>query len=287
MTLAQAKAEALRRLSVAGLEDPVLEVQVLLGHVGFDRVRQILDAHTPIDDDTLTSLMSLVDRRAARVPMAYLTGHREFYGLDFTVTSDTLIPRPDTETLVEVALSRGAHIPCPRILDLCTGTGCVGISIAHSIEVSSLTLVDISPRALEVARLNASRILGDSCRWRCIEGDLMCNIEDDAFDIMVSNPPYIAPEWMECLSPEVMMEPSLALRDDDDDGLGIERRIVDEAVGHLADGGVLALECDYRQARDLESYMKARGYVDTLVTKDLAGLERVVSARFAKRSPKD
>ena len=283
MTLAQARAEAASRLAKAGLEDPTMEVQVLLSHLGIDRVHQILDAGRELDDVTADRLCALVERRASHEPMAYITGHREFFGLDFIVTPDTLIPRPDTETLVEVALDRAGQDACLRILDLCTGSGCVGISLAHAIGASSLTMVDICQHTLEVARSNASRLLGHSCSWQCVEGDLFGPLEGRRYDVIVSNPPYIAPEWMKALSPEVLMEPHLALMDDDEDGLGIERRIVDEAVNHLEDGGLLALECDYRQAHDLESYMRDLGYVDTLVTKDLAGLERVVSARFAKR----
>ena len=217
--------------------------------------------------------MDLVRLRASHVPSAYITGHREFYGLDFIVSEDTLIPRPDSEVLVETALEKIEDGEC--VLDLCTGTGCIGISIASRRHLSRLTLVDISPAALDVARANVRRLLPDA-DVETVQGDLYAPLAGRRFKAIVSNPPYIRWDLRETLSEEVLKEPVLALHDADADALGIIRRIVAQAPAHLETPGFLAIECDYRQSMPLVQIMHKNGFHDISVRKDLAGLDRVV-----------
>ena len=258
----------------AGIENPWLEATVLVDHVlSLDRTAQILKADMEVDEAECKALLELAHRRAAHVPMAYITGHREFYGLDFIVSEDTLIPRPDSEVLVETALEKIEDGEC--VLDLCTGTGCIGISIASRRHLSHLTLVDISPAALDVARANVRRLLPDA-DVETVQGDLYAPLAGRRFKAIVSNPPYIRWDLRETLSEEVLKEPVLALHDADADALGIIRRIVAQAPAHLENPGFLAIECDYRQSMPLVQIMHKNGFHDISVRKDLAGLDRVV-----------
>ena len=275
MTLASLRREAAALLEKALIENPWLEVQVLAEHtLSLDRTAQLMDSGMEIEPAKANAFLKAVKERCRHVPTAYITGHREFYGLDFLVTRDTLVPRADSETLVEAAL---AHTRAgARVLDLCTGTGCIGLSIAASMPLSSLTLSDISPGALAVARENARRIMPDT-EVRLNEGDLFSGLEGEVYDTIVSNPPYVRLDLRESLSEEVRMEPFLALHDRDEDAMGTLKRIIDKARCHLTKGGFLALECDYRQSEALVRIMAESGYSGCTAWKDLAGLERVVS----------
>lgn len=258
----------------AGIENPWLEASVLVDHVlSLDRTAQLLKADMEVDEDRCKALLELAERRASHVPMAYITGHREFYGLDFIVSEDTLIPRPDSEVLVETALEKIEDGEC--VLDLCTGTGCIGISIASRRRLYRLTLVDISAKALDVARANVRRHLPDA-EVEIVEGDLYAPLAGQRFKAIVSNPPYVRWDLRGTLSEEVLKEPVLALHDADEDALGIIRRIVSQAPAHLEVPGFLAIECDYRQSMPLVQIMHKNGFQDISVRKDLAGLDRVV-----------
>lgn len=276
MTLRQLRLEAAARLEEAGIPQPMLEVRVLLESLGISAERQIIDAAQSVDGELESRFLSLVRQRSAHQPSSYLTGHREFYGLDFIVDRNTLIPRADTETLVDAAAAYIRQHDCTALLDLCTGTGCVGIAIAHSTAVGRLVLADISMSALEVAYRNAAALLGTETAWDCVCGDLFSALGNQRFSVITANPPYICRSWEAGLSREVANEPALALFDEAVDGLGTARRIVDEAPAHLFPGGFLALECDYRQTGDLAVCMEQRGFRQVDVLKDLAGLDRVV-----------
>lgn len=277
MTLATLKTEAQRLLLENGIEETSLEVFVLAQKAfGYDRAQQIIHCMDEVDDVSAEAFMDLVRLRASHVPSAYITGHREFYGLDFIVTKATLIPRPDSETLVETALKflEGSKDSC--VIDLCTGTGCIGISIAHSIPVRKLILTDISQSALETAKRNADFLIPHQ-DVSLVQSDLFAGVTEREADIIVTNPPYVCRKYQEGLSPEVRKEPESALFDEDEDGLGIIRRIVRQAGSHLRSGGMLAIECDYRQTAALGRIMLENQFSSIRVANDLSGRGRVVS----------
>ena len=277
MTLATLKTEAQRLLLENGIEETGLEVSVLAQKaLGYDRTQQIIRAQDEVDDESAAVFMDLVRLRASHVPSAYITGHREFYGLDFIVTADTLIPRPDSETLVETALCFLADRKEPCVIDLCTGTGCIGISIAHSIPVKKLILTDISHCALETAKRNADALIPHQ-DVSLVQSDLFADVTEREADIIVTNPPYVCRKYQEGLSPEVRKEPESALFDEEEDGLGIIRKIVRQAGNHLRSGGMLAIECDYRQTAALGRIMLENQFSSVRVANDLSGRGRVVS----------
>ena len=224
--------------------------------------------------------------------MQYVTNKQEFMGLEFYVDENVLIPQPDTEILVEEVIDicknlnahnnsyKDGNNECIKILDLCTGSGAIGISIAKNIENSKITLSDISKKALEVAKQNCKNIIGytnseNSNKIKIIQSDLFENI-NDKFDIIVSNPPYIKSEVIETLDKEVQNEPKIAL-DGGKDGLEIYRRIIDESYKYLKLNGYLALEIGYDQKEDVIDLIKnTKKYTHIYSKKDLAGKDRIV-----------
>ena len=265
-----------------GIESPRLDAEVLLAHaLASTRMQLILDSKRPLAPAELGRFRDLVKRRRLREPVAYLRGEREFYGRVFKVDARVLIPRPDTETLVEVALARTAHRSLSmRALDLCTGSGCVAISLARERPTSSVYGTDVSAGALEVARDNALRLGAYNVAWR--EGDLFAALDAEPsgaprFDVVTANPPYIASAEIATLMPDVRtFEPRLAL-DGGDDGLALVRRIVTGARERLAPGGVLAIEIGAGESADVRALFEANGYDAVEVRRDYARIERVVS----------
>ena len=209
-------------------------------------------------------------RRCSREPLQYILGSWDFMGLTFAVSPDCLIPRPDTETLVEAALH--TLPPRARIADLCTGSGCIGISLKLSRPAASVCLSDISKDALDVAALNAARLNADVFLCR---SDLFNDLPADRLDVIVSNPPYIPSPDCASLQAEVMQEPLSAL-DGGDDGLCFYRRICQEAPRHLKPGGFLLMELGDSQADRVRSLMEASGFVSVTVRKDYQSLERMI-----------
>lgn len=278
-TLGDLLRKASETLAQAGLDEPRLEARVLAeAFLGAATAEQIAYPGRQIPEEDERAFLSALARRASHEPMAHITGRREFFGLDFLVTKDTLIPRPDTEALVETALAKLHSIDKPDVLDLCCGTGCVGISTAANMALSSLTLADISPAALEVARENAERLI-PSANWSAVLTDLFENLSGKTYDAILSNPPYVRRDQEVELSEEVRREPGLALFDSRPDGLGTAERIVVDACRHLKPGGLLAIECDYRQTKALGGIMRHNGFGDVEIITDLAGRERVVAGR--------
>ena len=271
MRLSDEKRLVMEKLSKKGIENPSLEAFLLIEELtGLDRTGQILHSDMEIADDS--ALRSMLERRLSGVPMAYILGHREFYGLDFIVNDDVLIPRPDTETLVEEGISflrtrKGA------VLDLCTGSGCVGISVAKNTGLP-VVLSDLSPRALDVARENAERHIPG--RYEIVQGDLFSSLKGRRFAAILSNPPSLTEEWYSLVSEEVRREPRSAFLGFDSDGLGLIRRIVLEAGEYLENNALLAIECDYRQTEECARLLESSGFVDVGILRDLSGLERCV-----------
>lgn len=261
-----------------GIESPRLDAELLVAHaLRIDRMRVILDAQRRLEGAELATLRDLVKRRRSFEPIAYLRGEREFYGLRFKVDRRVLVPRPDTETLVDAALARSAHVSMSmRQLDLCTGSGCVAIAMARQRPTANVHASDLSKGALAVARDNALRLGAYNVAFS--ESDLFAAFAGRRFDVITANPPYIATAELATLMPDVRdHEPHLAL-DGGADGLDLVRRIVQAAPAHLVAGGLLALEIGAGEARVAAALLEARGFQDVRVHRDIARIERVVSA---------
>jgi release factor glutamine methyltransferase len=260
-----------------GIENPRLDAEVLLGHaLGTTRIQLLIDAKRPMEAEELGRFRELVKRRRAKEPVAYLRGQREFFGRVFRVDRRVLVPRPDTETLVTVALERTrASSMSMRALDLCTGSGCVAISLARERPTSSVLGTDLSADALAVARENALRLGAYNISF--VAGDLFAPVTGRRFDVITANPPYIATGEIEGLQPDIKsFEPRLAL-DGGADGLALLRRIALEASSYLGEGGVLAVEIGSDQGAAVRALFEEAGFTAVEIGRDYGRLERVVS----------
>lgn len=255
-----------------------LEARLLLEHVCGTRLETLLtEPERPLTEDEETRYLQLLARRGERIPLAYLCGEASFMGLTFAVNEAVLIPRQDTELLVEEAMQQMTG--GTRVLDLCTGSGCVLLSLLHYSMDCEGTGTDLSEEALAVARENAGRLgLSDTASFR--HGDLFGALDpgDQPYDLIVSNPPYIRTDVIGTLMPEVRAhEPEMAL-DGGPDGLAFYRRIAKEAPAHLTIGGGLLMEIGYDQGDAVREILEREGYYEVEVRKDYNGLDRVVSA---------
>lgn len=257
-----------------GIGSPRLDAELLIAHaLGLTRVQVYLDLDRPLSPDELSAIRALVARRREREPVAYILGHRDFWRHRFEVGPDVLVPRPDTETLVERALARLPPEEPRRVLDLCTGSGCVAISIALDRPLVTCAATDLSAAALSVARRNAAA-LGVTDRVSFHEGDLFAAVSGEPFDVVVANPPYVPAADHVGLMPEVARyEPELALVAGVD-GLDVHRRIAAEVAMRLVSGGSLLVEIGAGQADAAASLYGAVG--DVTLHEDLARIPRVV-----------
>lgn len=274
-----------------GSDTARLDAEILLAHArGCQRIQLYTCYDEPLTDAVRATMRDLVQRRAKAEPVAYLVGHREFFSLDFRVTRNVLIPRPDTESLVVEMLDGVKALAASgqslvRILDLCTGSGCVAISVARNCPASKynveLVATDISSEALLIARENATTHKVDD-RITFLEGDLFEPLTlGTKFDIIAGNPPYVSSAEIDSLDPEVAHhEPRLAL-DGGPNGLAVFERIIAEAPKHAAPGALFLMEMSPEQAEPLKQRLLAHGgYADVSVCNDLAGRARVIRARF-------
>lgn len=268
MTLTEALAEARQRI-------PPAEVRLLLGHL-LTRPTAWLEAHREetLTTDQLAEFRALVARRAAGEPVAYLLGNREFYGRDFAVTPAVLIPRPETELLVEVALGKVGTGGTAKILDLGTGSGCIAITLALE-SPAQVTAVDISLAALSVARENAAQL---EASVDFIESDWYTALPSSQFDLIVANPPYIAADDRHLTEGDLRYEPLQALTDQMD-GVAALRRIIADAPSCMAEGGWLFFEHGYDQAAAVLNLLHVAGFADIEQHCDLAGIVRVSGGR--------
>jgi release factor glutamine methyltransferase len=281
-TIARVLGWAAEDLARRGLRDsPRLDAELLLGHaLQVDRVRLIVDAQRPLEQDELARYRELILRRRRHEPIAYILGEREFYGLRFSVNRHVLIPRPDTETLVTVALARTSQRSLHgRALDLCTGSGCVAIAFAKERPTWQVTGSDLSAEALGVARHNALR-LGTIWNLDFRRSDLLEEIDREAgFDLIMANPPYVPDAEVPTLSPDIRdHEPASALCGGPD-GLAVIRRLVKAAPRWLAAGGLLALEVGAGQAPRVAKGLESYGFSEVQQERDYAGIARIVSGR--------
>ncbi len=259
-----------------GIENPRLDAELIVSHaLGITRTQVITERDRPLDTSDLERLRGFVKRRRAHEPMAYLRGEREFYGRPFRVDSRVLVPRPDTEALIEVALRRTSHVSLSaRVLDMCTGSGCVAVTFAKERPTSDVLATDISEDALAVAKDNAARLGALRCAFR--KSDLFGAVTGK-FELITANPPYIATPEIATLQDDVRKwEPHLAL-DGGEDGMGIIRSIVKDAGSFLVHRGALAMEVGFGQAARVAELFRDAGYEDVSVERDYARIERVVS----------
>ncbi|HEY4120553.1 MAG TPA: peptide chain release factor N(5)-glutamine methyltransferase [Byssovorax sp.] len=274
-------------LKKRGATSARLDVELLLAEVlRSNRVQLIVDADRPLAKEELAAYRALHTRRRAGEPVAYLLGRREFYGRSFRVDRRVLVPRPDTETLVEEALARTQRLCLSaRVLDLCTGSGCVAISIARERPTMRVLGADVSRDALVVARENGIRLGAVNAAF--VDGDLFAALDGQpphrrTFELITANPPYIPAGDVAGLVPDIRdFEPRVALTPGPS-GLEIAARIVADAPRHLTKGGALALEVGAGQAPDVAALLRDAGFVDVRATKDLGGHERVVSGALAE-----
>ena len=268
--------EGAARLGEADIEEAELDARLLLEFVcGTDRNTLLVHGERDVSEEEYGRYCGLIERRAVHVPLQHLTGEQDFMGLTFLVNKDVLVPRQDTEVLVEEAMK---HLhDGMRILDLCTGSGCILLSLLHYSNDCEGVGVDLSARALSVAGKNyeIQRTQRPDMKARFLEGNLFEELED-RFDMIVSNPPYIKTDVIDTLMPEVReYEPVMAL-DGGTDGLAFYRRIAGDAGAYLNGGGMLFFEIGCEQAADVCKIMEAAGFREVEVVKDFAGLDRVV-----------
>ena len=284
------------RFTERDLATPRLDAELLVAHaLGLPRLQLYVQFDRPLLPDELAAIRALIKRRQAGESVAYLVGKKEFWGLEFAIDARVLVPRPDTETLIEVARERLAGpvsaaepvagevgnpvgvpevVKTPSVADVGTGSGAIALTLAKLFPAAAVFAVDISPGALEVARGNAER-LGLAVTF--VEGDLGAPLVAQApFSLLVANLPYIPSGELAGLPAEVRVEPVLAL-DGGPDGLALVRRLVLEAPALLVPGGVLALEIGAGQAPATAELLRAAGFSDVQTRRDLGGVERVVS----------
>lgn len=277
-------ADAVPRLSRAGVDSPRLDAEVLLAHLlGHDRTWLWLHPDAEVSPPLMDEFAHLLARREGREPLAYLLEAWEFYGRSFEVTPAVLVPRPETELLVETVLAWGRSRPAARVADIGTGSGVIAITLALEWPSAMLVAVDLSPHALVMARRNAVRHRVEQ-RITFLEGDLLQPIDAAGLtplDALVANLPYIAEEEIAGLMPEVReFEPKMALRAGEG-GLALIRRLMQAAPGVLGPGGLLALEVGEGQAACVADELARDGWQAIAVIPDYAGIPRIVRAERA------
>jgi release factor glutamine methyltransferase len=313
MTIREALAESSAVLAAAGIESPGLDASLLLAEVlNISRSSLMAAASEPLAETSRAAFDGLIKRRLAGECTAYILGRKEFYGLDFQVNPAVLVPRPDTETLVEATLKQLINRLPLRVLDLCTGCGAAAIALKHTMPELEVWAADISVEALGVAQANAIRLLPNETIHFCC-GDLFDAVlnggsgtegaalppwglgidvrnqseiptrndhkqRSSLFSIIVSNPPYIPTAEIAGLSPEVRREPMLAL-DGGSDGLDIIRSIISRAPEFLCSGGSLLLEADPRQMQRIDYLLLQAGFTGIQTHRDLSGKERVIGGK--------
>lgn len=268
-----------QRLLECEIEDANLDAWLLLEYVsGISRSWYFIHEDEEISEDDIEEYQILIEQRGKHIPLQQLTKEAYFYGMKFFVNENVLIPRQDTEVLVEQVLSLSKGKENLKLLDMCTGSGCILLALLANLKQASGTGVDLSEKALEVAQRNGEE-LGIEVSW--VQSDLFDKVSG-SYDIIVSNPPYIETSVIEGLMDEVKLyEPRMAL-DGTEDGLFFYREITMQAGKYLKNNGILAFEIGYNQGKAVSEFMKENGYKEVQVLQDLAGLDRVVRGRIEK-----
>lgn len=282
MKLEELLKEEKRKLIENQIEDASFIARVLLQYVlKLDRANLILKENQEVEKKKEKEYRQAIDKIVQGVPLQYITTTQEFYGLNFYVDENVLIPQPDTEILVEEVIKMVQSENEIRILDICTGSGCIGISLAYYLKNVKITMSDISKKAIEIAKKNAkeNRVLE---KTKFIKSDLFENIKEK-FDIIVSNPPYIETNVIKKLSKQVQNEPKIAL-DGGKDGLLFYRKLINEASKFLNDNGYLCMEIGYNQKEKvIELAKEEKTFLKIETIKDLSGNDRVIICKKGRK----
>ncbi|QQS46020.1 MAG: peptide chain release factor N(5)-glutamine methyltransferase [Acidobacteriota bacterium] len=281
-TIAETLRAATDRLRAASAPNDVLDAQALLAHaLGCDRTYLIVNYREELSAEAIRGFTELIERRATGEPLQYITGRQEFFGLDFEVTPDVLIPRPETEIIVEETIRLAEGIESPMIIDAGTGSGCLAVTLARELPGARIIATDISVAALRVARRNARRHNLEE-RISFLAADLLDALVEEPFaDFLISNPPYVSGSQMQALQREVRdWEPATALTDFDD-GLSFYRRLLRDAVSRLKPGGYLICEMGFSQSGAVTEMVDDRHWVERRLLDDLQGIPRTIVLRRA------
>ena len=278
MIIREALAATCADLKSAGIETPSLDASLLLAHVlNTSRTALTASGQETLSEKAFAALRALIQRRLNGECTAYILGKKEFRGLEFLVNPSVLVPRPDTETLVEAAITVIKEYDKARVLDLCTGSGAVAISLKNEMPELEVWAADISAEALETAKQNARRLLSDGS-IQFYSGDLYDALPRSQFNLIISNPPYIPTDEIKTLSAEVRNEPRLAL-DGGKSGLEIIERIINGASEKLIKGGALLMEADPLQMKKISVLLEKKGFNEIIIYNDLSGLQRVIGGK--------
>lgn len=274
MTIKQAITKGMIMLKSNNVESPKLKARLLLQYV-LDKPRQyiIVYDNKEIDKQQQWQYFVNIEKLTKGIPLQHITHRQEFMKMDFFVDENVLIPRPDTEILVEEVIKIAQKYNSPRILDLCTGSGAIAISLKKFVPNADVTAVDISEKALEIAQKNAEKL---EAKINFVKSDLFDKLDNKKFDIIVSNPPYIRKDEIKKLSEEVQKEPKIAL-DGGEDGLDFYRIIAEQAINYLKTGSFLCFEIGYNQKNDVIKIIEdEQNYKNTYCKKDLYGNDRII-----------
>ncbi len=275
MTIFEAYNDTKKRLQKAGIEDYVFEAKQIIMHItGFAPSQILTDYNKKLTEFQQNNLTALIHQREVRYPLQYIFGAWEFYGRPFKVGVGVLIPRSDTETVVDSALEVLREIDKPKVLDLCAGSGCIGITLAAEVPESKVTMVEKFDEALRYAEEN---IKLNKVNATALKGDIFekPNIEDESVDLLISNPPYIPKEEMKYCSPEVKFEPETALLAEDE-GLNFFKAIIENYKPCIKTGGFICFEVGFKQAEKVKELLINNGFKDIKIKNDLNGIGRAV-----------
>lgn len=277
MTIKQAITKGMIMLKSNNVESPKLKARLLLQYV-LDKPRQyiIVYDNKEIDKQQQWQYFVNIEKLTKGIPLQHITHRQEFMKMDFFVDENVLIPRPDTEILVEEVIKIAQKYNSPRILDLCTGSGAIAISLKKFVPSADITAVDISEKALEIAQKNAEKL---EAKINFVKSNLFDKLDNKKFDIIVSNPPYIRKDEIKKLSEEVQKEPKIAL-DGGEDGLDFYRIIAEQAINYLKTGSFLCFEIGYNQKNDVIKIIEdEQNYKNTYCKKDLYGNDRIIISK--------
>jgi release factor glutamine methyltransferase len=281
MNIASALEQAAEVLAEAGVADARREAASLLAFaINKDRTFLIAHPEQDLSAATLAAYKSFINRRSQHEPYQYIVGRQEFFGLDFEVTSDVLVPRPETEILVEKAIDILKDLPDPSFCEIGVGSGCISVSILHSVNVATATAVDVSDRAIAIARHNAEQN-GVANRLSLQMADIFSEVAG-RFDLVVSNPPYVPTRQIETLQAEVRRFEPLTALEGGADGLDIIKRIVKQSPGHLISHGVLLMEIGFDQSERVRQLFDGSVWETPEFIDDLQGIPRIVAAKLLK-----
>ena len=278
-TIAETLKRASEDLRAASVPNDVLDAQTLLAEaLNRDRTYLIINYNQQLPEDLLTRYQRLIERRASGEPLQYITGHQEFFGLEFEVTPDVLIPRPETEIIIEetIRIAEHAKLERPLIVDVGTGSGCIAVTLARELNPARMIATDISTTALQVAKRNAARH-GLNARINFVAADLLDAIAEKPFaDFIISNPPYVSEHELPNLQREVRdWEPQIALTDSGD-GLSFYHRLLNDAPARLKPGGHLICEMGYTQSEPVTAMIDSTFWGQPRLLDDLQGIPRTL-----------